>query len=372
MKTGGAPASAFRLVCLAAALTCGGCGDGSPTDGAPRPSEPLACDLPTQFLIDSGLGRGGIPTLQNPEFVPVDPNPQNAYLLPDDRVIGVMIDGEPVAVPHNVLWYHEIVNLDRGSERIAVTYCPVTGSSLAFDRGTIAGQELGITGLLFMNNLVMYNRGDPESLWPQMWGEARCKAQLGRTLERVPVVEMTWQAWRELYPRSTVVSSDANISRNYTLNPYGTYEQDDQFLYAAMPPIDPRRPPKERVIGLPSTAGDAGVALPFSELEASPTSWATVELSWNGQRVVVLWADVPRGGGVFRAVHPVSGAPLSFRTTTTGGIQDTTTGTRWSITGEAVAGPLVGERLEAVGEAYVAFWGAWAAFHPNTRLWAAP
>ena len=30
--------------------------------------------------------------------------------LHDVRVVGVLIDGEPVAVPHDILWYHELVN----------------------------------------------------------------------------------------------------------------------------------------------------------------------------------------------------------------------------------------------------------------------
>jgi hypothetical protein len=54
------------------------------------------------------------------------------------------------------------------------------------------------------------------------------------------------------------------------------------------------------------------------------------------------------------------------------GIKDTAAGTRWSITGEALQGEHAGQRLEPVAEAYVAFRGAWAAFHPSTRLWLGP
>jgi len=35
----------------------------------------------------------------------------------------------------------------------------------------------------------------------------------------------------------------------------------------------------------------------------------------------------------------------------------------------AGSGPLRGQRLEPVAEAYVAFWFAWAAFHRQTTLW---
>lgn len=254
----------------------------------------FACDLPVEYLVSSPVGRNGIPSLQNPELVPAQPSPQNAYLLDGDRVLGVFLGGAPVAVPHNILWYHEIVNLDRGGERIAVTYCPLTGSSLAFDRTSIAGHEFGVSGLLFMNNLVMYNRGHPESFWPQMFAQAKCGAEVGRTLARVPVYEMTWIAWKTLCPDTEVISSEANISRNYALNPYGSYDslENDGFLYSKMPELDRRRPVKERVLGLPSTGeNEPGIAFPFLALEGEPGSWTTVEVSWNGTDAVVFWAD---------------------------------------------------------------------------------
>jgi len=325
-----------------------------------------------EFFTDVGLGRGAIPTLQNPELIPGSPHPGNAYLLPTDRVFGFILAGEPIAVPHNILWYHEVVNLDRGGEQVAITYCPITGSGLGFDRRSIDGQELGVSGLLFKNNLIMFNRGEPESLWPQMLGEARCKAELGRQLDRFPIFEMTWQAWTDLYPQTLVITSDINISRNYTLNPYGDYGSltNNRFLFPAMPDLDERRPAKERVLGLPATdGGEPGIAYPFLALDGQVGSWVVEHTTWNGEDVVMLWADVQTGGGFFRPFHPLTGESLEFVSTSQDGIQDTTTGTRWSIAGEAIEGPLLGERLEPVLEAYVAYWGAWAAFYPDTRLW---
>lgn len=359
-----------NLVLTGAALLLSSCG--TPTDGGVDGNGDHACDLPLQYFTDVGLGRGAIPTLQNPELISASPLPGNEYLLDTDRVFGFILAGEPIAVPHNILWYHEVVNLDRGSEHIAITYCPITGSGLGFDRNSIGGQELGVSGLLFMNNLIMFNRGEPESLWPQMMGEARCKAEVGRRLDRFPIFEMTWQAWTDLYPQTSVITSDVNISRDYTLNPYGDYGEltNNDFLFPAMPDLDERRPAKERVIGLPSTdAGEPGIAFPFLALDAETGGWVVEETTWAGEDVVLLWADVPTGGGVFRPFHPVTGERLEFVPTSQDGIQDTTTGSRWSITGEAIDGPLLGEQLEPVVEGYVAYWGAWAAFHPNTRLW---
>ena len=356
---------------LCGILASGACSDGSVGVTEPDDSE-VTCNIPTGFIHDVGFGRSGIPTLQNPEFVSGEPSPQNAYLLDDDRVLGFLLDGQPMAVPHNILWYHEIVNLDRGGQAIAITYCPLTGSPLGFDRNSIGGHELGVSGLLFMNNLIMFNRGDPESLWPQMLGEARCGEQIGRRIDRFPLFDMTWRAWKELYPETSVVSGDVNISRDYTLYPYGDYESlsDDRFLFSNMPELDRRRPVKERVFGLPpADGGEPGIAFPFGSLDEQRSSWAVVETEWKGEKVVVFWSTQYQGAAAFRPYHPDTGERLEFRATVANGIEDISTGTRWSITGEALAGEHAGLHLEPVAEAYVAFWGAWAAFHPTTRLW---
>jgi hypothetical protein len=366
--------SFVRLLLLCAVVVSGACADGSSEATGPDESE-VTCNIPTGFIHDVGFGRSGIPTLQNPEFVSGEPSPQTAYLLDNDRVLGFLMDGQPMAVPHNILWYHEIVNLDRGSQAIAITYCPLTGSPMGFDRNSIGGHELGVSGLLFMNNLIMFNRGDPESLWPQMLGEARCGEQIGRKIDRFPLFDMTWRAWKELYPGTSVVSGEVNISRDYTLYPYGDYESlsDDRFLFSNMPELDRRRPVKERVFGLPpADGGEPGIAFPFGALDGEPSSWAVLETEWDGEDIVVFWSSQYQGAAAFRPYHPVTGERMVFRTTLSDGIEDTATGTRWSITGEAMGGEDAGQRLEPVAEAYVAFWGAWAAFHPTTRLWLGP
>jgi hypothetical protein len=43
-------------------------------------------------------------------------------------------------------------------EQLAVTYCPLTGSSIVFDRASVDGDEFGVSGFLWQNNLIMYNR----------------------------------------------------------------------------------------------------------------------------------------------------------------------------------------------------------------------
>ena len=42
--------------------------------------------------------------------------------------------GQAVALPHKLLNWHEVVNLNVRTRALAITYCPLTGSAIVFDR----------------------------------------------------------------------------------------------------------------------------------------------------------------------------------------------------------------------------------------------
>ena len=150
------------LLALAAASTLAACGGDSGVvagvtgGGVGNQSDDGLCSIP-QEQIFSGARKDGIPALTNPEMALVG-QPGTEYLREDDRVIGLIFKGEPIAVPLNIMWWHEVVNLDGATSSIAVTHCPLTGSSLAFDRHPVSGAEFGVSGLLFQTNLIMYDR----------------------------------------------------------------------------------------------------------------------------------------------------------------------------------------------------------------------
>ncbi len=328
----------------------------------PRAPSRIECSLPASEIFDGGVGRNGIPALEDPILVGVG-DPEAAYLLDTDRVIGLRIRDSWVAVPHNILWWHEIVNFSPpGGGRLAVTYCPLTGSSVVFDLHLSKVGKFIVSGLLFNNNLMMLDLGS-ESLWPQMALGARCGPRDGDALKTIPSIEMTWAGWRDLHPDTEVVSSVTGFSRDYTLYPYDLYEQLETPLFP-IPKQDRRRFGKERLLGIPEDDG-GGWAFPFLELAEAGTA-AAVHAEARGGPVVVFWDGDVQGAAAFRP--EIRGAPLTF-TASEGQITDVETGSRWRIDGEAVAGPLAGERLEPVSEAYVAFWFAWHTFQTRTQLW---
>jgi hypothetical protein len=287
------------------------------------------------------------------------------YVVDEDRVVGFVLNGKPMAIPLNVFWWHEIVNLERGGVAVAVTHCPLTGSSLAFDRSNAYGAEFGVSGLLFKNNLVMYDRNGLESLWPQMPRSASCGALDGMPLRSFPVMEMTWGGWRSLHPGTLVVAPEPDPWRDYTSYPYGDYDDIDNPVTLFPATIDPRRPPKERVLGIPE--GEGGVAFPYGVLSELGDA-AVVAATVSGQDVVVFWDRARQGAMAF--FPDVGSDVLTFRTEGSRIVDDQTESV-WSVEGRAVSGPLEGSVLEPVAEAVVAFWFAWPEFYPRIRLWSA-
>ena len=209
---------------LVATLAMAGCEAGPA--GLPGPGNDFTpqvlprCHVTSDMLFSGGTGRDGIPALVNPALVPRN-HPEAQYLdaydrlaenrpdLPNARVVGMVVDGTPVAIPYNILWHHEIVNFEFGGVRYAVTYCPLTGSALVFDATAAGTRRFGVSGLIFRNNLVMFDE-ETESLWPQMCEGAAIGDKSGTALVRTRGLEMLWKGWKKRYPNTLVVGSPSS------------------------------------------------------------------------------------------------------------------------------------------------------------------
>ena len=370
---------------LAAATVAAACsGDGGTSLGGSRAGESGSglssmCQA-IQRELSVGAAKDGIPSVQLKDSDLVEPGSVWLdFLLPTDRVIGLEVDGEYVAVPLNILWWHEILNLnDHG---LVITYCPLTGSSMVFDRAAAGGAEFGTSGLLYKNNLVMYDRvsSDGEySLWPQMLAGAFCGPSEGRRLKMVAAIEIEWEDWLGLHPDTRVVGSQTGSSRDYTVYPYGSYavESNETTLVDVHPDsLDRRRPFKEPILGIPFLDGQGGIAFPFGALRDASVGDLTVVHTILGDDeegrgtldpVVVFWDGAAAAAMAFAPRTATRDLTFEVRN---GAFVDMETGTQWSIDGIGVSGPLAGERLQAIADAYVSFWFAFSQFFRDPLLW---
>ena len=299
------------------------------------------------------------------------------YLLPTDRVIGLNLPTGYLAVPHNILWWHEIVNFS--DFNLAVTYCPLTGSSMVFHREAADDAEFGVSGLLFNNNLIMYDRrallSDSTTLWPQMLAGARCGPLESRSLAMFPAIEIEWEDWVELHPTTRVLSKKTGFSRLYraALYPYGDYEDEDNpYTLTPLANLDPRRPPKERLLGIPDEEG-GGMVFPFGVLRDLGELAAIHVILGDGMEgagsqepIVVFWDEAAAAA---MAYQPFVGSTTLTFEVANGVFVDLETGSEWSVDGLALSGPLAGQRLGMIPEAYVSFWFAFSTFFPDPIIW---
>lgn len=250
--------------------------------------------------------KDGIPILDMPPIIACS----NSTLPRHTRIYGLRVGNSALAIPKAVLRWHAVVNIKRQRAPISVTYCPLSGSAVAF-----AGVQLGVSGLVLDSNLVLYDK-KTQSLIPQLYGEGIDGKLSGVELPTLPLVETDWGHWKKKYPHSEVVSPKHTSTIDYSRNPYATYAASDELWF----PTHTRNqflPAKTLVFTM--VHKEDSVAIQLETLKKSPT---------QRLRIVV-------GGLPVRLIYDASLDAI----VTDCSVKQTT-----------------------------AYWFAWQAAHPHTRL----
>ncbi|MEE8424059.1 MAG: DUF3179 domain-containing (seleno)protein, partial [Thermodesulfobacteriota bacterium] len=140
----------------------------------------------------------------------------------------------------------------------------------------------GVSGLLYQSDLLMYDH-QTESLWSQIEGAAVTGKMLGKKLTPLPVIHITWKAWKEENPKTLVLSTDTGFDRDYDKDPYHGYEFSER-LYFPVEKLDSRFHPKEKVLGI--KVNGISKAYPFSHLSKADTP---IEDKINGKTFKVYY-----------------------------------------------------------------------------------
>ncbi len=292
-------------------------------------------------MMSGGPPKDGIPAIDAPQFWSADE--ADRFLDGGEVIFGLVENGIARAYPQRILVWHEIVNDVIGGLGLAVTYCPLTGTAIAFERGNT---EFGVSGSLLNSNLIMYDR-DTDTWFPQVLAVGIRGPHAGEALLERPMAWSTWRQWRDARPDTQVLSTDTGFARNYSRDPYGGYNPRSGY-YAPDAPLlfpvmneDDRFPPKAVVIGARTAA--AAVAFPLETLRQA----RRLELSGPSESFTALYDPVLDTGHVFRgrtsAAAEATGPGPS--------------GVTWSG----------GAPLESANS-FAAMWFAWAAFYPQSMV----
>jgi hypothetical protein len=292
--------------------------------------------------VSGGVTKDGIPSVDEPSFLDA-----SAAALDDGEIVFGVVRGDDVrAYPQRILVHHEIVNDRLDGVPVSVTYCPLTGTVLGFERGDTT---FGVSGTLVNSNLVMYDRAT-DSRWPQVLATAIEGPLEGRALREFEVVWTTWGRWRRRHPDTAVLSEDTGYARNYGIDPYGSYVPTVRGYYdresTMFDPLatDDRLGPKAVVVGVRTAEGATAVSM--DRLRARGVVDATV----GDDRLAFVHDATLDAGHAYRVPADAS-------------LESTTDAVR--VDGERHAPhALPFERRHAIE----AMWFAWAGFYPETTL----
>lgn len=208
-----------------------GCDEVSTDSETTPPAEEGNWLIPKDEIINGGVPKEGIPSIDNPQFKPT----REIEYVDDHRlIVGVRIGDTIKGYPHQVMDHHEIVNDQIGDQPFCLTYCPLTGTGIAWNR-TIDGNtvEFGVSGLLFRNNLIPYDR-ETETHYSQMQMRGVEGVLKGEQLETLQVFQTTWATWKQMFPDAQVLTTETGFNRSYSGYLYG-----EDYLEEDSPPLFP-------------------------------------------------------------------------------------------------------------------------------------
>jgi len=291
-----------------------------------------------------------------------------SWLTDASEVFGVLVGDEARAYPIRLLALHHIVNDVIDGKPVAVTYCVVCSSAVAYDP-TLDGEVLafGLDGA-WRGVATLYDRAS-KSIWLQLTGTCIEGRHAGRKLARLPSGRhTTWADWRRLYPDTTVMAPVPEVAR---ARPGMGYLSDAQarsggagwpsVMRSTLVPLDARLPENALLYGIQAEGKARGYTL------AQLARERVVRDVVGGEAVVVFFDASSRSVAAF---HPYAGGrALTFRWTPAAGFRDDETGSTWSMEGRCARGALAGAQLRPA-DGRLTEWYGWVAHHPETTLWA--
>lgn len=208
-------------------------------------------------------------------------------------------------------------------------------------------------------NGVMVVSSEDGTLWSALTGKAFQGPQEGKVLKRIPSLSTDWGYWLMLHPEST------------------TYDLFDGQRYASKPlPKAISRQSKESATQadsrLESTQEILGVE--FSDAQRAyplPTNLSRACLldDIGDEEIAVFWYGNTKTAVAFS--RKLDGKTLTFYaddiSPESAPFKDKETGTRWSIAGRGIDGPLRGKELQWV-KSIQCRWFAWASEYPQTTV----
>jgi hypothetical protein len=298
-----------------------------------------------------GLEEHLVP-LEGPAWVSVD---KAEHMRGDDPVLAVTVAERAYLLPWWVMKNHHVANLRLEDRPVTVTLCERCSSAAAFD-ACVEGDVRTFQVIGVWKGTHALADHETESLWTSFTGECFWGIHRGARLERLPLLQLSWNDCTNLYPEALVVdgAGEARDGHGSDRRPGSLEKPLGKFT-----DVDPRLRLNELVLGV-----EAGGAARAYRLESLIEGGGVVNDAVGGLDLVVFAGPGEYTASAFQ--RRLGERVLRF-TSRAEQVEDEETGSVWDVTGLAISGPLAGQHLVIV-DSIVEEWYAWAAYHLHTDI----
>ena len=294
-------------------------------------------DINLNALLDN------IPAIEKPEFE----NIQNSRFVFENNYVNVIRHNGRVRIyPQQITNWHEVVNDQLDDWKFSLTFCPVTGSVLIWDR--VINQQattFGVSGMQYESNLILYDRAT-KSFWSQMYFQCVNGQRIRTYAEFGQSIEMNYELATTLFPEAEVLSPHTGYDFPYHLNTNNKLPGHDRY-YGVFPGNDVLLFRQDDMLG---------------ELVIH-------NIDYKGESLVLIASERFRYMTVLDR-KLADGTVLFFKAPATlfPAVIEDNEGNNWNIFGEALDGPRQGQKMKWPN-GYLAFKFAWDDLFPNHIIW---
>ncbi|MFK5856166.1 MAG: DUF3179 domain-containing (seleno)protein [Bacteroidota bacterium] len=313
--------------------------------------------VPLDQLVLSQLPADRIKSIDTPHFEIID----NENLSLNDIAYVYRYCDTIKIYPQRILSGHEIVNDRIGNHHFAITYCPLTGSAIAWEReinGIIS--EFGVSGHLFNENLIPYDRNG-HSFWSQMRLEGVRGENAKTKLKSNLLLQTTGKSIKIAFPDAIVLVDSAGHNCNDSICglkngfDFGDPDDEDNFVL----------PSRSDYFGIVNTGvingGDGALLFNYDIFGDSITLYNT---SFRNSNIIVLGSTILQFIVAFDNNTNIPSSNFYAVQNALPVVLADNLGNRYDITGEIISGPSKGNRLPSP-DSYTAHSFAWELFFGN-------
>lgn len=313
------------------------------------------------------------------------------FLIDDEYVLGMTVQGKSRAYPTRFVSWHHIINDKMGTGKegatfFTITYCIVCNSGLCFETPQVHNQPLSFDFYGLYNGVMTMFDKQTNSVWLQVGGRAVKGPLLGTTLKPAPLLDTTWGEWKRLHPDTLVMAPDARFDDCYeskgAIMARGYTEFPAAYFAPTLTHRDTRLPMFASVLAVRLPTEESCTAEPVQPAPGGRTAYRAYPMKTFGGKTGVINEVVGKtavtvlfqaGTETMSAVSPVVDGQILTLEAHRGSrgkltFYDKETGTRWNIEGKAEEGPLAGRQLRRL-DCHMSQWYGWVSYFPQTTIY---